>query len=503
MTDFATFGDPSRFEIAVRWAADGEPRARRPADHGWSMGDLRITVGNQVITTNQNAAAPQDHIAWYISPMFRWLARNWAALLHEEAFPWTERTPAPALVACHRAMDRSVAFEDGPGRKQYRDAQEWYRRHALRAGAEGGLFPDLFIRRFNDDIELSWSGAPPLFAPDGFVFVTEPGFARLPVAEVATPLWEALNWAASTCPPGLSGMDRARHAEMAREIEGINDLTAVDFDGAYVSPEVIGIMREAFASAERSDLVEERVSADKPFIEEFSPAVAMFGGVSPRLERADVEALRNLLIETSGGRDGERLAALVSDAKGALGPRPHEDGYEMAEDLLEALALPGDEDFVDVEATCAALGVRLIDRKLRTDSIRGVALAGEGFSSTILVNETSVFNSNALGRRFTIAHELCHILFDRSRARRVAHVSGRWAAPGVERRANAFAAFLLMPRSLLLRHLGASPLPTIENVVEVAEALKVNESALVEHLYNMDFIDEPQRERLRAEFRRH
>ena len=33
------------------------------------------------------------------------------------------------------------------------------------------------------------------------------------------------------------------------------------------------------------------------------------------------------------------------------------------------------------------------------------------------------FNSNDSGKRFTIAHELCHVLFDRTRARRVAHAS--------------------------------------------------------------------------------
>ena len=30
MVEFAAFGDPARFEIAVRWTNDAEPRARRP-----------------------------------------------------------------------------------------------------------------------------------------------------------------------------------------------------------------------------------------------------------------------------------------------------------------------------------------------------------------------------------------------------------------------------------------------------------------------------------------
>ena len=121
----------------------------------------------------------------------------------------------------------------------------------------------------------------------------------------------------------------------------------------------------------------------------------------------------------------------------------------------------------------------------------------------IVLNLTSAFNLNSGGRRFTIAHELCHIVHDRGRARRVAHVSGPWVAPGVEKRANAFAAMLLMPRSLLLSLQPRAGFRDIGNVMNVAEQLQVNEPALIEHLYNMDFIDDWDRERLKGALRRH
>jgi Zn-dependent peptidase ImmA (M78 family) len=504
MTDFAAFGDPSRFEIAVRWSGDSEPRGRRPTQHGWSMGDLRITIGDHVITRSRRGAATQSHIAWYLSPFLSWLAQNWAALLHEQDFAWTEKSAAPGTVACHRAMKAWIAVEDDLGKAQYRAAQEWYRRHALRSVSEGGLFPDLFIRRFVDDIELSWTAEAPLFAPDGFAFATDPGCARLAVSDVAAPLWEALTWAASTPPPNLSEEDRKRHAALALTVEQVLSLTAVDFERAFVSPEIIGMVRTAFAAAGRLDLVDEHIQPEQPFVDIFSPAVAMFGGVSPRLKQADVDSLRSILIETAEGADAAELAALVSSAtEPSLGFRPHEDGYRLAEEFLEALGEPGDADFVDVEAICARLRVHVLERALQTDTIRGVALAGNGFDPTILVNLTSVFNANALGRRFTIAHELCHILYDRSRARRVALVSGPWAAPGIERRANAFGAYLLMPRSLALRYFRDSISPTSDKIIQVANVLRVNESALIEHLYNIDLINEWDRERLRADFRRH
>ncbi len=504
MTEFATFGDPSRFEIAVRWTGDSELRARRPAEYGWSMGDLRITIGDHVVTKSRRGATTQNYIAWYLSPFLSWLAQNWALLLHEEEFAWTEKSAAPAAVACHRAMEDWIAAEDDFGKTRYRAAQGWYRRHALRSVSEGGLFPDLFIRRFVDDIELSWTADAPLFAPDGFTFATDPGFARLAVSDVAAPLWEVLTWAASTPPPHLQDEDRKRHAALAVQIEQIQSLTPVDFECAHVSREIIEKVRRAFAAENRLDLVDEHIEQGQPFIDVLSPAVAMFGGVNPQLNQADLESLRSVLIETSGGADAAVLAALVLVARGApLGIRPHEDGYRLAEELLEALGKPGNADFVDVQAICDYLQIHVLERAFATDTIRGVALAGDGFRPTILVNMTSVFNSNALGRRFTIAHELCHILYDRSRARRVAHVSGPWVAPGIERRANAFGAFLLMPRALVLRQLDGENSLTAERITWLSNLLRVNETPLIEHLYNIDLINEWDRERLRAAFRRH
>jgi Zn-dependent peptidase ImmA (M78 family) len=146
------------------------------------------------------------------------------------------------------------------------------------------------------------------------------------------------------------------------------------------------------------------------------------------------------------------------------------------------------------------LDVKVVEEELRTSTIRGVALAGARYAPAILVNKTSLYNETEPGRRFTLAHELCHVLYDRSRAQRIAHTSGPWAAPGIEKRANAFAAMLLMPRDLVRRSTRLDDL-TQETVRAAAEALQVGASALIEHLYNTSMIDELKRDELRALFR--
>jgi Zn-dependent peptidase ImmA (M78 family) len=496
MSEFAVFGNPERFEIAVRWTRDSEPRSRRPIEHGWSIGDLRLTIAGRVVTKSRRGAVNRDHVAWYLSPFVRWLGENWVHLLHEEDFAWHEKTSAPAAVACRRALDSWIAAQDEGGKSQYRAVQAWYRRHALRSVSEGGLFPDLFLRRFLDEIEVSWTAGAPLFAPDGFTFVADPGFARLAVADVGVPLWEALTWAASNPPEGLNAEDRSRHAALEASVERVAALRPANFDKAYLSPAVAEMMFEAFSEAQRPDLMTDRIRPGQHFVDVFSPAVAMFGGVAPQLTHEDVGSLRALLVETAGGQDAAGLSRLVSELSDEpLGFRPYEDGYNLADDLLDALEEPGDKDFIDVLSICERLQVRVIQKALNTSAIRGVALAGDGFSPTIVVNETSVFNRNVAGRRFTVAHELCHVLCDRSRAKRVAHVSGPWVAPGIEKRANAFAAYFLMPRVLLVRLLHGANFEGDE-IAETADRLQVSGRALVEHLYNMDLIDEAGRERL-------
>ena len=220
----------------------------------------------------------------------------------------------------------------------------------------------------------------------------------------------------------------------------------------------------------------------------------------PELGSTDIAALRDALANGCPGQDGAELSALVESRQGTPLDVPHLDGDRFATELLEDLDDFVGDSIVDVRSICFRLGITIDEIEFETDSIRGVALAGEGLSPKIVINLTHAYNSNEDGRRFTIGHELCHILFDRTRARRVAHVSGSWAPPGIEKRANAFAAYLLMPRERIFRNLTHGDRIDSDEVRRLAGALHVNETPLVEHLYNIDLIDDVERDHLRTAF---
>ena len=173
----------------------------------------------------------------------------------------------------------------------------------------------------------------------------------------------------------------------------------------------------------------------------------MFGGIDVDIPLADVTELREVLLHSTDGGAGSRLQDLVGNA--ALAGKPWQDGHHLAEDLLDDLEeLEFDmlaDGHMSITRFCCEFGMEVVERKLDADSSRGVALAGVELTPAMVVNESSPCNQNGKGRRFAVAHELCHVLHDQGRAQGLARISGPRAHPAVEQRANAFAAWMLMP----------------------------------------------------------
>lgn len=492
MNDFVSFGDPARFEIAARWTSDAEPRERLPQDGGWSTCDLRITVGNQALTARRYNCSEYNHIAWYLAPLLDWLLNQWTSLLHEEAYAWPEKGGAPAAWAVFAALGRSIASSDEAEQAQYRAVQGWWGRHALRAADPSALYPDLCLRRLGDDIEISWAGRQPVHAPEGFALTSPPGYALFEVAAVAVPLWHFLEWALRTA-PGVTAMDHDAINSMRQRFVQLKQTPLEALELKYLSDQVQALLQSARATVGLQDL--SVLVRDVPAIAELDPAVLMFGGLNPRIGNKDAVQLIRFLESCQNGTETKDLAMLVDDRSWSHAMAPYEEGYDLAEEVREEIGVSVAERDVDVHRILNDLGVKIEEVSLDTDSVRGVAIAGPGFAPAILVNMNSVFNQTLAGRKFTLAHELCHILFDRTRARKLSHVSGPWTAPRTEKRANAFAAMFLASRAAtreVLREYGK------DKTRDAAYALQLGHSAFVEHLYNLGLIDEAEREQLRS-----
>ena len=491
MNEFRRFGSPELFEIAARWTADAEPRERLPLDDGWSTGDLQITVGHQVLTSRQFRDSERSYVSWYLSPLFDWLIQRWTGLFHEEAYVWTEKSDAPAAMAVFAALGRGIASSDEAEREEYRAIQSWWMRHALRAADSSALYPDLCFRRVSDEIEVSWGGRQPVHAPEGFAFVHSPGYAILAVSAVVQPLWQFLEWGLSTAPIGAQN-DNQTVNDLKRRFQQLKQTPLKDLELKYLRGNLrnlIDAARRAFPLKESSTLVK-----NVPAIASLDAAVLMFGGLTPSIGEPDAIRLVEFLSKHQSRSESEALLQLVDGRPLNPALAPYQEGYELADDVREDLEIASSETDVNVQGLLHSLGVDVQEVALDTDTVRGIAVAGAGFAPAILVNTTSVFNRSREGRKFTMAHELCHILFDRSRAKKLSHVSGSWTSARVEKRANAFAAMFLASRAAVkLTFAGSS----VEAIKAQAQSLQMGSSALIEHLCNLGLIDEADRERLR------
>jgi len=491
MNDTLCFGKPEQFEIAAKWSKDTESRERLPSVEGWSTGELRITVCGQVLTQHRFRGATHDCLSWYLSPVIDWLIRNWTWLLHEERYAWLDKSGQPAAVATLSALERTICSPDETDRRTYGDVHTWWSRHALRAADSSAVYPDIYFRRVADDIEISWLSRQPEFAPQGFSLMLAPGYALLPVTAVAEPLWQFLAWATESA-PAFEKADREITAGLKARFESLREIPVSQLEQAYIGQKLQRLL-EAARAVVKFVADGTRVKG-LPVIEFFDSEVLMFGGLNVDLQQADVQRLIGFLAAQQGQTESLALSSLVRNPESEAWLRPHDEGYRLAEDCREELGIAADEIFVDVDSVLDLLGVSIQEHFLDTTAIRGVAVAGSGFSPAVLVNKASFYNSNPAGRRFTLAHELCHILYDRTRAKKLSHLSGPWASARTEKRANAFAAMFLAPPSAIRQSLTEI---SVEAVRELARKVGMGRSALVEHLYNVDLIDDTKREELR------
>jgi Zn-dependent peptidase ImmA (M78 family) len=123
---------------------------------------------------------------------------------------------------------------------------------------------------------------------------------------------------------------------------------------------------------------------------------------------------------------------------------PWEQGYDLADRVREAMPA-WDSAAGGIDQEVSGLGITIDTIELTDPRIRGVSVAGPQHRPAILVNTSHPRNESPEGTRFTLAHELCHLIVDRHVGRKLAVASGPWAPLEIEQRANAFAAYFLMP----------------------------------------------------------
>ena len=510
-------GDTGVFALKLAFARDPDEGQAADPDVGLSWGGFQIWVEGRNLCAHREAGARIESAHWYLLPLIEWFVEHWNPLLHEERLP-TRNLGDTAWASLRATRFPPPAIENDERQASGWDEawQAWWMRHALRVASHGGLLPDVVVRRLRDHVEISWGQTRTAGMPEHVDFAeSASGFSRLPPAAVADPLHELLADASEyllSCNPAsnrfrklqrrVAALRAGRHRErrlMWLAGLGTNERTV------HAGWQRVKRYLSACAELPRRALLE--ASASPLVVTGSCQAALTFGSLAPNVGKADVLVLADVMVALHGpgsvspSFESIRGAVPIEDS----GDPSWHQGYELAERFHDHFdgKFVGDT-FVDVDGILETLGVEVVDRDLSDETVRGVAFDGERHRPGILVNSRNSANGNSSGRHFTLAHELCHLLFDRDAGVRLAMASGPWAPRDVERRANAFAAMVLMPNPLVRRAVATLTVAveTKDAVGQVADRLRTGFESTLWHLKNLGYLDDFARQRIEEEARR-
>ena len=363
-------------------------------------------------------------------------------------------------------------------------------------------------------MEVSWGESAVAGAPEGFRFLHGQGAARLAPDAVATPVFSVLSKAVELLLEARPESERL--TDLRKQVAALDDTNRRMTRTAVLA----GLGGRVEDWRRRWDRL--RVALEKRFANQGAllrswleptegsalcvtgsrEAAVMFGSASPTLTDSDVVGLAIHLIEASQLKPAARWNKLAKSPQAWRGDASAwSDGYRLAQEWAAATGVgQGSEGFVDVEKQLSGLGVRLTDIELTDEGTAGLAVQPEGGAPHIFVNRRNPKCQFPSGRRFVLAHELCHLLHDRAQGHSLAMISGPWAPRELEQRANAFAAALLMPSDLLQQAFsGSEEQFTFDLLLGLAQKLKVSTDALAHHMENAGLIDETTRDGLLAQ----
>lgn len=505
-------GDPATFAFRLAFLRNphgDEDRAATEERESWGSFAVWTQGENLCAHLEQGEVIGAAH--WYMLPLIEWLADNWDALLHEERLPLSNvglssaeslsftKTPLPSL----KEIDEFAWLDTWAA---------WWSRHSVRACREGGLFPDLYLRRYRDVLELSTGAESLPGVSEEHIFLTPNRRYEVGLLEASEAIHGVLTGAVQELRRRLP--DSARIGRLVAAVEGLASPDRQARRMAWLTG--FGESMESYASVAQQvdkvlesapEEVRERLVSTRrstPLVVAGSAyARLMFGALSPTTTATDVAQLTHLLLENYVTDATPWLSSLnlPLDLGEIRQWPPGEQGSLLGEQACELLAVES-SGWVDIDTVLSSLHVFVTRINLEDEDIRAVSVFGPTQRPHIFCNRRTRWGTSGAVERFTLAHELCHLLLDREYGDELAVASGPWAPVAIEQRANAFAAAFLMP-TWLLRDALASTGWTVEDpgvIKGIAGTLRVSVSSLIDRLHNLGAVTFDDRLRLRLLF---
>jgi Zn-dependent peptidase ImmA (M78 family) len=432
------------------WAIEVDPLPGAPVEHDpaaaatWCSIRLWVESRNLTAYTRKQSSSPSRALHWPAAYLARWFVRSWSGFWERAGWPLPGAI-VDAEIAC-RKLDERLA-ELGPDAEDdlldRRD--EFVASHSLLAAASGGLMPHIYLMREGPTVHVTWR--EPTANDSDVAFHERQGHARLEAGVFLDAVVEFLQW----CQKVVAGHDPDLVTEIDQWLARIDRPEAAEAVlRGYMRPWGVPASRCALHDIDpRLGLpVSWRSAGARLDPSRFSAAV-VFRALAPAVNVDDVLVLLDRLRSYPSVPEASRkLDALRSRLVVPSSEPSYQQGYSLAEQLRMAWNNP--DAYVDIEAFLAEIGVKVDTADLSDVTIDGATVWGPEHGPVIVLNQLGV-RQESWARRMILAHEFCHLLVDRQAAAELMVASTPWAPPELERRANAFAAELLLPKAGIQR----------------------------------------------------
>lgn len=503
-------GDPADFAFRLAFLPNPHGDDDRAApEERQSWGAFSVWVRGENLCAHIEQGEVLDSAHWYMLPLLEWLVDNWDPLLHEERLPLSNRGLS-AAESLRQTQMPPLSLKEVNDFEWLETWSAWWSRHCVRSARQGGLFPDCYLRRYRDRLEVS-TGADPLPGiPNEYVFLTPNRAYNIDPVNAAETLFQVVTAGVRELRRRLPESKRFEELDAKREsltlperetsrmawLAGLGDeiekFRRVADEVNNTLKNVPQVIRQQITGVRRST----------PLIVDGSAyARLLYGAISPATELQDVALLTRLIVDNYVPDAAPWLARLnlpldLGDVSQLM---PGEQGARLGEQACELLC-GNSGSWVDIHSVVQSLDIQVSEIDLSDVELRAVSIFGPTQRPHVFCNRRTCWGQGSAVLRFTLAHELCHLLLDREYGDELAVATGPWAPVAIEQRANAFAAAFLMPTWLLKEALSAAgaPIDNPETIKTVSARLRVSASSLIDRLYNLDEITFDDRIRLRT-----
>lgn len=417
------FGAVGKFHVNLEWRND----YGNDGPIGMTWGSLQLWIEGTLVWGQLDKVGAPSGITWSWIDLLEFLSNALPYLIEEEQYPITfgPRDEKPRHLGELRGMAKLRArhIPDADADEEDDRLRDFLLVHDFSEALQGAYPPKLsFLRRGSQmlaatnrqEFVLSLTETITTFEHLGneiFSRIAELSDKR---SELARSRWNARN--------EMSNLQRLKIATKRDEVT-LRRIWPIDVDA----------------------------SAANDTVYELKAAARMIG------RRVSDDQLRDILKNITSLSKGKRfnLAKLWEKSQDVIlnheADAPSMQGYFLATMFREYLGK--NKGRVDPEAILRAWGVAIRNIEVKNCRLDAIAVWSSNHAPTILLNSEGPRSQHPTGIRATLAHEICHILVDLDGALPVVDVLGGDVPRNIEKRANAFAAEFLLPRSEVKAHL--------------------------------------------------